>query len=176
MGSLFSRVSEFQAFMNSPKGQRMMADIQRRAMDVARDELTQKLDEGTICPCCGQHAKRYKRKIHSGMARWLIWLVREYAASGGQWVDIKRSPQRGGDYAKLGHWGLIEQAPPDTTHNRSGMWRPTQKGFDFAHNVIRVPAYVLMYNGQIDGWAPSTVSIRDALGEKFDYLQLMGLD
>jgi hypothetical protein len=42
-------------------------------LDDAKAELEAKLDEGVECPCCGQLAKRYERKLYSTMARQLIW-------------------------------------------------------------------------------------------------------
>ena len=145
-------------------------------LQAARREIREQIDEGVTCPCCGQYAKRYKRAIYSTMARGLIWLVRESKRTPGGWVDIKRAPVRGGDYAKLGHWGMITQAEPSGASKRSGLWRPTEKGIQFAYSAIRVPSHVFLFNGTVDGWADTTVDIREALGHRFDYLELMGIN
>jgi len=158
-------------------------------------------DKGAHCPCCRQWVKVYKRALNSQMARWLIWLVRtsEQQMNGGAeaarvedpvhpregvgpWVDIKRSPVRGGDYAKLIHWGLVEHKPnldkgkkkdgrADTRD--SGMWRPTYKGIDFVYRRVVVPSHVYLYDGQKIYEERKMLSIIEALGERFSYEELM---
>ena len=78
---------------------------------------------------------------------------------------------------KLYHWGLIEEMakdPGDTTRRTSGLWRPTEKGVQFVQCLLQVPKRVYLYNNEILGWDDQTVTIRDALGTKFDYAELMG--
>jgi len=149
--------------------------IMRAALAKLRGHVSAQVDEGTTCPCCNQYVKRYKRALNSTMARWLIWLVRTSKDTPGGWVDIKRCPVRGGDYAKLMHWGMVTQAQADDGANRSGMWRPTEQGIQFAYSALRVPSHVFLLTGEVDGWATTTTDIREALGKRFDYLELMGL-
>ena len=141
----------------------------------ARQIVAGGVQEGVTCPCCDQYIKRYKRALNSTMARFLIWLVRTSRDTPGGWVDIRRCPVRGGDYAKLLHWGMVAHAEDKDGGKRSGMWRPTEQGVEFAHSVTRVPSHVFLLTGQVDGWASTTTDIRGALGKRFDYLELMGL-
>ncbi len=108
-------------------------DINTTTLKQAKDFLRLYAEKGVRCPCCKQYVKVYRRVLGSQMARWLIWLVRtweqtdkarygstprfafdrrfEEGTDVGVWVYIRQSPVRGGDYAKLIHWGLVEQKP-----------------------------------------------------------------
>jgi hypothetical protein len=139
----------------------------------ARAIVRNNLDDGIQCPCCDQFCKRYRRKLNSQMARWLIWLYRR--ASGSEWVTVRESPVRGGDYAKLALWGLVEQkSNDDETKRTSGVWRITKLGRDFVDGHRFIPSHVMLYNNTIHGWSRACTTIRHALGERFDYAELMG--
>lgn len=132
--------------------------------------------EGIPCPCCEQFCKLYKRKLNSAMAAWLVWLVVEYEKSPG-WIDIRTSPVRGGDYAKLLHWNLVLQRPKDKSdrvRRTSGHWMPTPTGIEFAHGRGWVPSHVFLYNNKREGYSEETVTVHGALGKKFNYSELMG--
>lgn len=152
-----------------------MMESHSKSLAEARLMVSGGVHEGVTCPCCDQFVKQYKRSLNSTMARWLIWLVRTSKKTPGEWVNIKRSPVRGGDYAKLLHWGMVSQAPDEEGGKRSGMWRPTARGIDFAHSAVRVPSHVFLLTGQVEGWSTTSIDIRGALGSRFDYLELMGL-
>lgn len=164
----------------------------------ATDWLRLRADKGVRCPCCKQYVKIYKRTLGSQMARWLIWLVRTWEhvdkgsygstprfestrrAPHGAWVDIRLSPVRGGDYAKLAHWGLVEQKPNDGKKDNgakdtkdSGYWRPTYKGIDFVRRRITVPSHVYLYDNVKLKEEERMISIDDALGKKYSYDELM---
>lgn len=150
------------------------------SLEDARDFVFQNLEEGVQCPCCDQQAKLYKRPLNSTMARGLIWLVGE-SGPNLDWVGVSQDGPKwlvkaGGEFAKLAHWGLIEEMPKDpldTTKRTSGWWRPTFKGRQFAKNTIKVPKRVHLYNNEVQGWDDETISIVDALGTKFDYRDLI---
>jgi hypothetical protein len=99
-----------------------------------------------------------------------------------------------GDFAKLSYWGLLcehpkvelggrrkNASPPSSERPkrpvkpppRSGLWRITHKGRQFVDGVIRVPSHALVYKRVARGFSEETVSIREALGERFDYDELM---
>jgi len=151
------------------------------SLEAAKAFVKEKRDLGVDCPCCGQLCKVYKRTIYAGMAKFLIWLVQEYQRRqqaqllGGLWIDILEGPpQRGGDFAKMAHWDLIEQrANNDDTKRTSRFWRPTQKGIDFVHARIRIPKRMFIFNNKVVGYSQAFFDIRDALGKKFDYKELM---
>lgn len=145
-------------------------------LEAAKNWLRPRARKGAYCPCCKQYVRIYRRALGSQMARWLIWLVRtwEQADGGDCWVDVKKAPVRGGDYAKLVHWGLCENRVSDDKALRtSGLWRPTHKGIDFAQGRIKVPSHVELYDNAPLGFSHLQISITEALGEGFNYDELM---
>ena len=146
----------------------------------AKEKFMLRIEDGAECPCCGQYAKLYKRPFGSAMARALVWLVREYERND-RWYNIHEFPliqgrRGGGDFAKLVHWGLIQERETeddDTARRASGFWRPTGSGIQFAHRRLLVPKRVHLYNNQIRGWDSEYIDVSEALGKKFDYAELM---
>ena len=138
-------------------------------------------DNGIECPCCGQFAKIYRRKINSMMARGLIELYRQ--SRDRFWIDIKEINRalRGlatvnptSDFAKLAYWGFVaDRGNDDPDKRRSGIWSITEKGKAFACRRIRVPEKVFLYNGESIGFSSQTTDIVEALGKKFSYWELM---
>jgi len=138
--------------------------------------------KGVDCPCCGQYAKIYERKFNSTMARAIILLSRYQSHNPGRWIHagivIKGSDIRSHDWYGIRYWDLIEQRPKDEDGKgrTSGMWRVTQKGYNFAGALIELPSHVTLYNGNVRGFSVSEISIMAALGKHFDYLELMGMN
>lgn len=145
-----------------------------------RELLRRHREEGVVCPCCDQLAKSYWRKLYSRMARWLVWLMQEYEKRP-RWLHVDepgslalRGP--GGDHAKLLYWYLVESLPHHGVSSEkrdSGLWRPTASGMRFAKGEIRVPSHVHLYDGKLLGYSQETITIQDALGEHYDYAELM---
>lgn len=128
-------------------------------------------DKGATCPCCGQMVKIYRRTINKGMAIALLSLYKAPKTPEG-WVDIKALDVRGGDYAKLRYWALVEQRRnTDAKKKWSGMWRLTQLGMKFTMDRARVPKYARVYNQKFLGLAGDDVGIREV--SNFDYAALM---
>lgn len=161
----------------------------------ARVNLRNHLNDGVSCVCCGQFAKRYKRKLNTGIARWLIALERLHC-TGLEWVHIAwiaavvggknpisaqklpigKSPIGSGDYAKARYWQLIEDRPSATTAKKdSGYWKLTSKGRSFVNKSIKVPSRVILYNNICEGFDGDDITITDAIGTNFNYDELMGL-
>jgi hypothetical protein len=135
--------------------------------------------DGTHCPCCGQLAKVYTRRLNSALAQFLIWIVRSYEDTP-RWIHIREFPmiqnrRGGGDFAKLTFWNLLEQHAneDDKTKRTSGYWKPTQLANDFVHKRTRLPEYVQLYDNHVQGFAAKTVDIEMCLGQQFDYKELM---
>ncbi len=158
----------------------------------ARDRLQAQLDEGARCPCCEQYARRYRRKVNSAMARWLIALARIHEESEQSWVhvaaiaavvagrsvrralELRAGPIGTGDYAKTRHWGLaISQPNEDPAKRDSGFWQLTARGSAFVGDRIEVPCYAVIYDNELQRLEGGSVSIRDALGRRFNYQELM---
>lgn len=155
-------------------------------LEDAKTYVLAKRDEGVPCPCCGQYCKVYPRSLNAAMARFLIWLVREYEArkrndaATDLWISVNDGPliqnrKGGGDFAKMEHWGLIEQMQnDDETKRTSGFWRPTQSGIDFVYGRVMVPKKAMLYMNECIGFSEEKINIREALGTTFDYQELMG--
>ena len=104
------------------------------------------------------------------MVRWLVWLQEQYDASQ-DWVDVKARDTRGGDYAKLSHWGLAQRrelTSPDATRT-SGLWRPTARGTAFVRGELGVPSHVYLYNGNVLGFSKTLVFRTEGLSTDFFY-------
>jgi len=81
----------------------------------------------------------------------------------------------GGEFAQLQRWGLIEDMRnEDTKKRKSGWWRLTDFGVKFVTDEIRVAAYCDTYNMRTLGFSDETTSIREALGKRFNYTEMMG--
>jgi hypothetical protein len=147
-------------------------------------------EDGLPCPLCGQRVQVYRRGINSEMAWVAIRLYRHSLENGSKYAympDISAGKKHfgWGDYAKLRHWGVLEEQPGtrEDGSSRVGFWRITQLGRQWVEGAISLPRYVRVYNNQPlgpptpyskNGKLRPLVSIRDALGIKFDYEKLMG--
>lgn len=141
-----------------------------------RDWLRGHVDDGVRCPACDQMAKVYKRPLHSGVARVLIAMYHDDSDPEG-WVYIPslRGIELGGDTAKARYWGLIEERPERRDDGgRAGWWRLTNLGRSFVRGTVSIPKYARIYDGRCLGLKGDPVTIRDVLGQKFNYDDLMG--
>ena len=138
----------------------------------AREMMGALVQDGTTCPVCDQHAQVYKRKINAGMARSLIAM---YRAKAMQWQHVPTTVGgKSREEGKLAYWGLVEEEKvlrPDG--GRAGYWRVTQKGWAFLTNTLKIDKYVYVYNGKPLSFEGPQVTIEDALGDGFDYKELM---
>lgn len=142
----------------------------------ARKDLRESLDEGVVCPCCEQTARRYRRTIHASMASALLNV---YRANGVVYAYVPDSltHRQNADFAKLAYWGLIDaerETLRDDGSNRTGRWRVTDLGRRWARGETTVPKYALVYNGNVEAHDGPGVRVWDALGSAFDYEKLMG--
>jgi len=140
------------------------------SLGAAKQWLRERVENGEKCPCCGQFAKVYKRKINSGMARALISMYRSQGLGWFHLPSVRTWTSR--DEAALAYWGLIEQGGPDTP---VGTWRVTELGELFVREKTRVYKYARIYDGRCLGLQGDLVGIKEALGDKFDYAELMSL-
>jgi hypothetical protein len=140
----------------------------------ARRHLQANLDDGIVCPCCGQHAQRYRRQINGKMARSLILIHR---LRGLDWCYLPAEiPADSREEGKLAYWGLLEEALVEREDGgRAGWWRVTGRGRQFILNGMRVPRTAIVYNAVCVGFDTSKlVTIRDCLGKKFNLRELLG--
>ena len=149
-------------------------------LGVARAWLMNARHEGTTCPCCTQRAQVYRRKLYYAMAHTLV-LLYEYFATHDGWLHVptylngRGVAARGGDWAKMTHWGLIvgsgETREDDS--GRVGEYQITELGIAFVERSVTVPAYMFFYNGEAIGRSDERVYIDAALGKQFNYAELM---
>ncbi len=160
----------------------------------AKEWLAEHLETGATCPCCLQYAQVYKRRLNAAMAFVLVLIEQWHEAQGlpvGQteWLHVPShivkeaagNPGRAaavrGDWAKLKHWELIEEQPSQRGDGsrRVGFYRITQRGIDFVRGTISVQSYIWIYNeARLDRLVTERVTIREAMGIKFNYSELMG--
>ena len=156
-----------------------MTNYHFNALTDAAAHVRSNLDEGVSCPCCGQFAKRYRRKLNSSMAASLCWM---WGHARDLWINIPETAPawilKAREYPKLAWWGLIEELPKSEHHNgrTSGVWRVTPKGAEFVRGCLDVPMYAFVYNGDVEEFTETTTHIRKALGDRFSYDELMGFD
>lgn len=146
----------------------------------AQKFVVDNLEKGVQCPCCGQLAKKYKRKLNTGMSMFLISLYHATNQTNGVSIHISqilefKKQTSGLDFSVLKHWDLIETTNiKDPSKRNSGYWRLTEKGYNFVMNQIKVPKYVHIYSSKKMGFSGQEVSISQCLGDNFNYAQLMG--
>lgn len=149
------------------------------SLRLAQFEFQQALQAGDAltCPVCERYAKISKRKINSGMAAALCWMVKAYDE---EWLDVPntapRHVLRSNQHTTLELWGLVERKPndEDPTKKHLGLWRPTKRGVQFARNMIKVESHVFIYNNKRVGASDTLIGIRAALADKFDYEEIIG--
>ncbi len=144
--------------------------------------LHENVKRGCVCPACDQFVKQYRRKLNSGMALTLCRIFNATAITG-DWLPVKdylrkHKMHNGHDWTLLRYWGLLEEKieseeERNPKQNCSGYWRITLKGIDFALGRTTVDKYILTYNQGYQGKQGEQITIKDALGDKFDYDELM---
>lgn len=141
-------------------------------LEQAKAWLRDRIDEGERCPCCTQFAKVYKRKIHSTMARDLVSLWRRFGRD--EWFHLADHVGHPGDFAKLRYWGMVvEEVERRPDGGRSGWWLISLIGERFVRGSIGVEKYAHIYDGRCLQMSGGLVWVRDALGDRFDYEELM---
>jgi len=138
----------------------------------ARDWLRERIEDGEECPCCRQFAKVYRRRLYATMAHELILCWR---AGGTDWFYLPDTIQRGGDVAKCRYWGLMQEAEGvrDDGSSRHGWWRVTDVGQRFVRGQTSVMSHARIYDGRCLGLVGEPITIQEALGQRFDYAELM---
>ena len=154
----------------------------------AKADFFRKLELGgpVVCPCCDRLASKDVRTIHSTMAAGLVVLsrlegpvcravnVREIVRA----LRGRSTVNPAADFAKLRWWGLIESpaaASVPAGQKSHGWWTLTIRGRDFVAGVTTVPRKVVRWNKKTEGFAGERIGIREALGDAFNYDELLAL-
>ena len=179
-------------FYSTQSGLRLASNLVVSSMhsettiEEAQKYILERVDDGVTCPCCRQHAQRYRRTITSATARTLILVERRCRADPLSWLHVPTYlgsvvtgfANPGNGWSSLRLWGLIEAMPDSKLKRRrksphNGYWRITELGSDFVHRRVSIPKYVYLYDGFIVDGPDKTenvgmIPIVDALEKKFD--------
>lgn len=134
--------------------------------------------KGYTCTCCGSFVKTYIRRFNSNMSIALLVMYKNRSSGFIKVEDYLLSVQskRCGDFSYLRHYGLIEkkQGLREDGSSRNGYYRITMKGAMFAENNYKVNEKFIIANNKCEGFTGKMVTIKDTLGTKFNYDELMG--
>lgn len=141
-------------------------------IEVGRKWVDRFASRGCVCPACGNYVRIWRRSMISTNAADLIRLVRLYD---GRPLHVREfSQQRNGNFAALVYWGLIlPSESTDEKKRRSGYWRPTPRGKEWARGEMKVPRYILTRDGHLHGYEGPFINVVEALGRRFDYQELL---
>ena len=139
-----------------------------------------RLTHGTTCEVCGKHAQVYRRKFNSRMARVMKDCYRIFKDNPGGYLEVgnyiaSKYGYISGEHGKLVWWELLEKKMDQESQRGgkcNGLYRMTEKGFEFVRGEISVPSHAHEYNSRIIEWE-GDIKITEALGENFDYEELM---
>lgn len=157
----------------------MKPDLNSSLGDV-KDYLRENSKKGCNCPACDRFVKIYHRTLNAGIAVNLFGFYKAEKEAPGQYIHVYENMKAGEklfnmEYAKLAYWKLIEKKPHTPGEKKSsGFWRITNKGMDFANDLITVPTKAEIYDDRVVGFSEEHINITKALGKKFDYMVLMG--
>ena len=75
----------------------------------------------------------------------------------------------------MAKWGLAEtlNASEGDAGRTSGAWLPTKLGMDFVLCGVKVPKHLYIYNNQVVAASEERCDVIEALGNDFDYAELM---
>lgn len=137
----------------------------------AKKLMREKIDQGVLCPCCNQGVKMYHWRLDAQSAALLI----QFHKKNGEWVHpLDDLGTNNGNYAKMRHFGLIESKSKQDKNSRgSGLWRITTKGTNFVLGLDTIAERVRIYNNDAYGFVGNQITIKNALGKKFNYAELM---
>lgn len=134
---------------------------------------------GVVCPCCERLVRVYKRPLNSSMAASLVAIYR-YFLEHTDWLHVpsylKNLRLNGSnDAGLLVHWKLLEAKEGDRADGakHNGHYKITDLGRAFVAEGIAIPKHVFLTDATFLGLSDETTTLRDALGEKFNYEELM---
>jgi len=152
--------------------------------DSVRTGFLNSLEQGVVCPCCGRFNKLYDRKINSSMA-WTLLIIYDFYKKEKnlrKWLkvesylkDLPNVPTSlRGDFPKLRYWKLIVQKEGEVEGVKTGLYKITDKGINFCENRIKLSKVAFVHNKIVKGFSEDTITIIEALGDRFSYRELLG--
>lgn len=134
-------------------------------------------NKGFVCDCCGSFCKRYTRIFNSNMAICLL-LLYKFNVNGFVKVEdflIKNGHKRCGDFSYLVHYRFLEKqgGKREDGSRRNGYYRLTSLGIMFVEGKVTARKKFMILNNKFEGFEGDEVTIRQALGKKFNFDELM---
>lgn len=148
----------------------------------AKDYLRANWKKGCHCPTCGQTVKLYKYKFDASKAMAAIGIYKldkhykqESFHLQRDFVNLLKLNANNLHYTKMKYYDFIERdsSKDDPKKGGSGWWFGTQQVRDFVEGKTRIPSVFYVYDGRCIGFGNETISVKEALAEKFDYEELM---
>jgi hypothetical protein len=164
-----------------------------------REWLRPRLEKpgGLRCPCCGQHAQAYKRRVTESMVATMgrMLLVQKVAQerlasvgaidrgnrvgyrddedTGQRWIHLPAIRQHSRDAAMLAYWDLIEEwSVVREDGGRAGYWRVTERGEQFLAGELMIERYAHVYGGKVYRHSGPMIDVKE-VAPKFNLRELM---
>lgn len=140
---------------------------------------TDRIKHPVDCPICEKNIEIHGESLNKQKVELLIKACRivingqKYFHAGN---DLGVTYAIGGGWAKLKHWGLIEQQPnPDDPEKFiKGMWTATEKAMLFIGRQLTLPSKVYLYNSRLISEHRKEIDVVEAIGDLDTYNELMG--
>lgn len=130
-------------------------------------DLCKRAVDGRLCPTCGRLVKLYSRKLNAGMVKVLRQL---YTRGECDPVPSRELDARGGDYAKLVLFGLVNT-------DENGLWSITQQGRDFLDGYGVAPSKVFIFMDELVGVSVASCRLRGNVDAfKLDHVTPAGVE
>jgi len=142
--------------------------------------------EGVSCPCCGQQAKVYARKLGSKIASAFVDLCDTYRTKKlptHTTTFLNKRSDAGllmATFHVLHLFGLVEKITDSEffklqrkkkaeAHKRSqnAFWQPTKLGMDFTRGKAVIPRYVFIFDNKVISYSSETLTLAEALEDHF---------
>jgi len=129
--------------------------------------LCKRAVNGRLCPTCGTLIKLYSRKLNAGMVKVLRQL---YAHGNNDPLHSSKLDARGGDYAKLPLFGLVNS-------DENSLWSITQQGRDFLDGFGASPSKVYIFMGELVAVSVASCKLRGNVSAfKLDHITPSGVE
>lgn len=167
--------------LKTPSPLHLPAVSPTRLLKDAQDNLRKDFSQGKggHCENCGQTTKKWEHSLDSAMSQALLDFYKFDRKNPGVWatvpdIFVHYDTRQGGKYAKLRHWGLIEEreGTNDQGNPNLGDWRITSEGRLFVEKKALVPKYVVIFDNTVVEQFGEPISFTDAIGTKFNYQDL----
>lgn len=126
---------------------------------------------GGKCTHCHHSINIYSYPINKVMVAFLRSMARATDETGSREVDVEKVSvihHERTQITKLRVHGLIAKVKDADGHHRARMWLITSKGWDFLRGQ-EIPRKVIIYNNQVIGHSPETVTIGRIDGGSAEY-------